>query len=255
MTDNEVQRYVLRHPLSTTSSTNEGVNVEGIRFEPVPAKTAPFPIRVNLASANDTSDYSLTNTAGNAISQELVVELPAGVVGQNVEFNLNTLANDGDRADDTVTLTAYLRQGSLTATPPQGNTKANISQEVARLEISVIDQHKLPDVVLTELITPSSITTHPLEDGSVEEGTKKTLTLAVDRGTATDAVPDYEKVTVKLENDATSAADHPEDYQLTSYTVSVSGRQWCHDGQDHLGGTAGRRRRRRSGRAESYRVW
>ena len=46
------------------------------------------------------------------------------------------------------------------------------------------------------------------------------MTLAVDRGTATDAVPDYERVTVTLESDATSEADHPEDYQLTSYSVA-----------------------------------
>ena len=107
MTDNEIQRYVLRHPLSVTDSTKEGQDVIGIRFEAVPMKTVPFPIRVNLESKNDSQeDYYLTATGENAISQEFLVPANNDGTNQFFDFDFHTEPNDGDREDDVVTFRA-----------------------------------------------------------------------------------------------------------------------------------------------------
>ena len=210
MTDNEIQRFVLRHPLSVTASTKEGQNVIGIRFEAVPMKTVPFPIRVNLESKNDSQeDYYLTATGENAISQEFVV--PANNAGTNqfLDFDFHTEPNDGDREDDVVTFKAYLRRGNPSADPPQGNSgtaRVDTATVQDELDIKVIDQHKLPEIEIEKIEVPDA-DDKLQEMDYIPEGKIGTVTLTADRGTVDDDVPESEAITVTLTHvDSSTAA-------------------------------------------------
>ena len=217
MTDNETQRYVMRHPLSVTDSTDEGQNVLGIRFEAVPMKTTPFPIRVNLESGNGgQEDYYLTATGVNAISQEF--EVPANKTGTNqyVDFDFHTEPNDGDRKDDVVTFKAYLRRG----TGGQGNTMANTAESVAELELKVIDIHKLPKITLGDITVPDAAG-KAQKVTSIDEGKVGTVMLKANR-TPPDVQND-EDIKVTLTHASPESTADRADYTLSGAPVELEG--------------------------------
>ena len=218
MTDDETQTYVLRHHLSPTGQVNEGDTVTGIRFEAVPKKTVGFPIRVNLASQRDQSDYDI-GVAGNGVSQDFDVLAPAaGASSQFFDISLITSANDGDRRDDVVTLTAYLLRGQSGASPPEGNWGADPSQPATgALQLTVIDQHKLPAISLGGITVPDA-NGRPQSVTSIPEGQVGTVVLRVDRTPST--VPN-EAIRVTLSHDATSTADRA-DYTISPQVVNIS---------------------------------
>ena len=223
MADNDPQTYVLRYPSSRIDAPaviNEGQSIP-VRFEAVPKKTVAFPIRVNLQSAEDSSQYHLTTTDGAAISQEVDVPAPETGSSQYVDIQLNSFNNnDGDRRDDTVTLAAYLRPGS----GDEGNWYVSRSAAGDPLEVLVRDIHKLPDVTLGAITPIVDNNRRPaLPSREVEEGQTVMVQLRVDRGPfGGDHVPNDEKIKVTVSRADGSSADAG-DFKISRSPVVVAG--------------------------------
>ena len=216
MTDDETQLYVLRHHLSPTGQVNEGDTVTGIRLEATPKKTVGFPIRVNLASLNDQSDYHI-GAVGLGVSQDYHVPAPApGASSQFLDITLVTSSPDGDRIDDDITLTAYLLRGQAGASPSEGNWTADPSRPQGTLQLTVIDQHKLPAISLGG-ITILDANNRPQSVTSIPEGQVGTVVLMADR---TPSVVPNETIRVTLSHDATSSADRS-DYTISPQVVTI----------------------------------
>ena len=82
--------------------------------------------------------------------------------------------------------------------------------------LKVLDQHKLPTVTLGSIMVDGAAVMN-----SLMEGETGTVMLMVDRGTATDDIPDDEAVTVTLTHGAASSASAA-DYSLSSETVTIA---------------------------------
>ena len=208
--DREEQTFVLRRLLSTAGDVemDEG-DTETFELEAVPLKTAPVELRVTLDSTEDDSDYSLSPNL-NSISQNFTIP-PASSTGQTggtIPVPFTTEDNDIDRVDDTVTLTAYW----ITPAERRGD-------EATSLTVTVIDQHKLPPVMISKIQVPDA--DDKLQDAmTIPEGTMGTVTLVADRGTSTDDVPDTEDITVTLTHVDSSTAARA-DYTLSGSPVSI----------------------------------
>ena len=234
--DDEVQEYKLELSVALESSK---VFDEGNGDEPVamklmvsPARTLPKSFFVNLESAQDASDYSLSSggtSSGGPTAVSLRIDMPAGEMEEDI--TLTAASNDGDRMDDTITL----RMFETSAASP--TTAGDMVGDAVML--TVVDQHKLPTVTMGPIMVDGAAVT------SLKEGQTGTVTLMADRGTPTDDVPDGEKITVTLTHGAASSASAA-DYSLSSETVTIS----ATSGTFMLGG-AGRQpdRCRRAGAA------
>ena len=175
-----------------------------LELEAVPHRTVDLPFRVNLASANgDTNDYGL-DASPSSVSEQYTL-----TAGATQAFTVVTADNDGDRIDDTVTVTTLTRE--LTGT----------QRELVTYELDVVDQHKLPKITLGDITIPDPAdSTKKLKVNSIPEGTIGTVTLVADRGTTTDDVPDDEKITVALARADSSTADAG-DFTLGGSPVTI----------------------------------
>ena len=197
--DAEEQVYALQ--LNSVVLEGDGMFDEGHGDEPVemtlmvsPTKTRPKSFFVNLESAQDARDYSLSSggtSSGGPTAVSLRIDMDAG---QSTEaITLTAASNDGDRVDDTITLQLF----ETSATSP---TTAGEMVRDAGLTLKVVDQHKLPKVTMGSIMVDGAAVT------SLKEGETGTVTLMADRGTPTDDVPDGEKITVALTHGAASSA-------------------------------------------------
>ena len=115
--DIQDQTYVLRNPFSNVNELKEG---DSLLLDPLtggnafvlelrPAKSVDTSFRVNLASVNDSSDYALNPTVVTAAISELF-NVPAADARVIVPFSSRD--NDGDRIDDTITITVWTTTGT-----------------------------------------------------------------------------------------------------------------------------------------------
>ena len=212
--DDEEQEYELR--LDDVALESSGMFDEGHRDEPVkmtlmvsPARTLPKSFFVNLESAEDARDYSLSSggtSSGGPTAVSLRIDMAAGQSSEPI--TLTAASNDGDRVDDTITLQMF---ETAAASP---TTAGGMVGDAVMLK--VVDQHKLPKVTMGAIMVDGAAVT------SLKEGQTGTVTLMADRGTATDDVPDGEKITVALTHGAASSASDA-DYDLSPEMVTISG--------------------------------
>ena len=212
--DDEEQEYELR--LDDVALESSGMFDEGHGDEPVkmtlmvsPARTLPKSFFVNLESAQDARDYSLSSggtSSGGPTAVSLRIDMAAGQGSEPI--TLTAASNDGDRVDDTITLQMF---ETAAASP---TTAGGMVGDAVMLK--VVDQHKLPMVTMGSIVVDGAAVT------SLKEGETGTVTLMADRGTPTDDVPDGEKVTVALTHGAASSASEA-DYSLSSDMVAISG--------------------------------
>ena len=212
--DDEVQEYTLQ--LDDVALESSGMFDEGYGDEPVkmkllvsPARTLPKSFFVNLESAQDASDYSLTSggtSSGGPTAVSLRIDMPAG--GEEEPITLTAASNDGDRVDDTITLRMF---ETAAASPTTAGDMVGDA-----LMLKVVDQHKLPTVTMGSIMVDGAAVT------SLTEGQTGTVTLMADRGTPTDDVPDGETIMVALTHGAASSASAA-DYSLSSESVTISG--------------------------------
>ena len=213
--DDEDQEYRLR--LDDVALESSGMFPEGHGDEPVemtlivsPARTLPKSFFVNLESAQDARDYSLSSggtSSGGPTAVSLRIDMAAG---QETEpITLTAASNDGDRVDDTITLQVF----ETSATSP---TTAGGIVEEATVMLTVVDQHKLPKVTMGSIMVDGAAVTR------LKEGQTGTVTLMADRGSPTDDIPDGEKITVALTHGAASSASAA-DYSLSSEMVTITG--------------------------------
>ena len=213
--DDEVQEYTLQ--IDDVALESSGMFDEGHGDEPVdmrlivsPARTRPKSFFLNLESAQDASDYSLSSggtSSGGPTAVSLRIDVPAGV-DEIEDIALTAASNDGDRVDDTITLQMF----ETSAASP--TTAGDMIGDAVML--TVVDQHKLPTITMGPIMVDGAAVT------SLKEGETGTVTLMADRGTATDDVPDGEKITVALTHGAASSASAA-DYSLSSEMVTISG--------------------------------
>ena len=213
--DDEVQEYKLQ--LEDVALESRGMFDEGHGDDPVemtlivsPARTLPKSFFVNLESAQDASDYSLSSggtSSGGPTAVSLRIDMAAG--DDREPITLTAASNDGDRMDDTITLQVF----ETSAVSP---TTAGDIVDDATVMLTVVDQHKLPTVTMGPIMVDGAAVT------SLKEGETGTVTLMADRGTATDDVPDDEKIEVALMHGAASSASDA-DYSLSPETVTISG--------------------------------
>ena len=196
--DAEVQEYKLELPVALESSKEikEGNGDEPVNMSLIvsPARTLPKSLFVNLESAQDASDYSLSSggtSSGGPTAVSLRIDMAAG---QSIQPNITLTAasNDGDRVDDTITLQLF---ETAAASPTTAGDM--VGDDVM---LTVVDQHKLPTVTMGPITVDGAAVT------SLKEGETGTVTLMADRGTATDATPDVETIMVALTHGAASSA-------------------------------------------------
>ena len=212
--DDEEQQYELR--LDDVALESSGMFDEGHGDEPVkmtlmvsPARTLPKSFFVNLESAQDARDYSLSSggtSSGGPTAVSLRIDMAAGQGSEPI--TLTAASNDGDRVDDTITLQMF---ETAAASP---TTAGGMVGDAVMLK--VVDQHKLPMVTMGSIMVDGAAVT------SLKEGETGTVTLMADRGTPTDDVPDGEKITVALTHGAASSASAA-DYTLPSEMVTITG--------------------------------
>ena len=211
--DDEVQEYKLELSVALESSKEfkEGNGDDPVNMTLVvsPPRTLPKSFFVNLESAQDASDYSLTSggtSSGGPTAVSLRIDMEAG--GSREDITLTAASNDGDRVDDTITLRMF---ETAAASPTTAGDM--VGDDVM---LKVVDQHKLPTVTMDSIMVDGAEVT------SLMEGETGTVMLMADRGTATDATPDGEKITVALTHGAASSASAA-DYSLSSETVTITG--------------------------------
>ena len=212
--ENEVQEYKLQLDdvaLESSGMFDEGHGDEAVEMTLMvsPPRTLPKSFFVNLESAQDASDYSLSSggtSSGGPTAVSLRIDMRAG--GETADITLTAASNDGDRVDDTITLQMF----ETSAASP--TTAGDMVGDAVML--TVVDQHKLPMVTMGSIMVDGAAVT------SLMEGQTGTVTLMADRGTATDDIPDGEKITVALTHGAASSASAA-DYSLSSEMVTITG--------------------------------
>ena len=219
--DSQTQTFVLRDPFSNVKELDEGAGLSGdpadggngLVLEAIPPKTAPVTFRVNLDSVNDSSDYALALTvgAGDAISQEFDVPgmNPVTPTDGRIVVPFASRMNDGDRIDDTITITVWTTTGS---------TAEQVLEEP--LEIEVIDQHVLPTVEIDGITIVVDKKDEDVEpELTLVEGQLGTVTLVADR--SEDNVTG-EDITVTLVVADSSSADR-QDFSLAGSPATIPG--------------------------------
>ena len=211
--DVQTQAYELDFPGNNSGEIDEGGSA-GLELAPVPPRTVPMRFNVTLSSVEDVTDYWLDNDPA-AISQNYPPPAdPEPVFSSPVSFTVNTSSNDGDRVDDTVTVTAR--------TTGQPGTQRKLEE----LHLKVLDLHLLPSITLTKVQVPDA--DDKLQDAAktadgmyvIPEGKVGTVTLTADRSPR--RVPASENITVTLGHGDGSTADR-RDYTLSDSEVTFSG--------------------------------
>ena len=210
--DAQEQVYALELPVALASSgeikEGHGDNIVEMNLVVSPARTVPKSFFVNLTSAQDASDYSLTSrgvSSGGPDAVSLRLDVAAG--DTEADVMLTSASNDGDRMDDTITLKVFETSATSPTTPGD-----QVGDDVM---LKVVDQHKLPKVTMESIMVDGAEVT------SLKEGETGTVTLIAPRGTATDDVPDDEKITIALTHGAASSASAA-DYSLSSEMVTIT---------------------------------
>ena len=211
--DVQEQTYVLDFPGNNDMTIDEGGSA-GLELEAVPDRTVDIPFNVTLSSAYDVTDYHL-NEDPAAISQNYQLTVDGetkpddgGTSDGTEPFTVNSRDddNDGDRVDDTVTVTAR--------TTNQPGTQRTL----VTFDLKVIDLHKLPEITLTKIEVPDA--DDKLQEATaIPEGKVGTVTLTADR--SPDDVPSSETLTVTLSHGDGTADNR--DYTLNSSEVKFSG--------------------------------
>ena len=201
--DVQSQTYELDFPGNNSPHEIDEGDPAGLELAPVPPRTVEMLFNVTLSAVEDVTDYSLDDDPA-AISQNYTSD--PGTIAGRVRFTVNTSPNDGDRKDDTVTVTA------------RTTNQAGRQRDLETLDIEVLDQHMLPNITITKITIPNAAGTAqvPAPNGSIPEGTVGTVTLTADRSPTN--VPNTEDVTVTLKHGAASTADEG-DYTLPSPVV------------------------------------
>ena len=190
-----------------------------------PARTVATNYIVSLTSQEDASDYSLLSpSSGSPSSVGTRVSVMDGVTEERL--TLTPVQNDGDRVDDTITLQLFKANAA-------GVKGVQLGDDI---ELMVLDRHKLPTVTRGAIMVDGNAVT------SLAEGEMGTVELKVDRGTATDAVPDSELIKVMLSLAATSEAGAED---LPAWVVGGERRRHEDDGHVRAGGARRRRGPRR----------
>ena len=182
--DAEEQTYELSLPAAAKGAIVEGKSAT-LTLEAKPKRTIDIPVTLAL-EPNDPSKYTLSVANGTfgTTSFETTVSAKA----------------DGDRADDTVTVTAYTDRDG----------------EFASLDITITDANALPAVKAT-LVDKDGDALDPQPESVMEGETVKVMLTAVDKdGKATKAA---EKLTITLM--PTGTADSS-DYRLASQSIEIA---------------------------------
>ena len=170
--------------------------------------------RVNLDSVNDSSDYALAPTVGALWRRHkprvhCAGDEPGDATDGRIAVPFASRMNDGDRIDDTVTITVWTTTGS---------TAEQVLEEP--LEIEVIDQHVLPTVEIDGITIVVDKKDEDVEPAlTLVEGQLGTVTLVADR--SEDNVTD-EEITVTLVVADSSSADR-QDFSLAGSPATIPG--------------------------------
>ena len=186
--DAEEQTYVLSLPSAAKGAIKEGAAAATLTLKADPARTIDIPAALVL-NPNDPSKYTL-----GSLSSDMF-----GIA--SVTANISAKA-DGNRVDDTITVTAY--SGALGA-----------QAEIASLDITVTDANALPAVKAT--IVKDGKAADPQPESVMEGETVQVMLTAVDKdGKAMKAA---EKLTITLM--PTGTADE-QDYRLSPYPIEIA---------------------------------
>ena len=204
--DEQTQLYtLLPKNFGTENTIKEGGTLE-LELEADPPRTVAVTLEVTLESANDDSDYGLAGTSSTR--EDFTIPEVGQTSPGKVEVVLGSEANDIDRVDDTVTLTTAYAEGSM-----RGQT---VTED---LEVTVLDQHKLPEISRSEDIEITDGTKKSMVT-MLMEGQMGTVKLLADR--SGDGVPDSEDITVELSVAPGSTAS-AQDYRLDDDEVELKG--------------------------------
>ena len=182
--DAQEQKYTLSLPAAAKGAIAEGKSAK-LTLKADPKRTIDIPVTLAL-EPNDPSRYSLSVTNGmfGMTSLETTVSAKA----------------DSDRADDTLTVTAY----------------TDLHGEFASLDITITDANALPAVKAT-LVDKDGKALDPQPESVMEGETVKVMLTAVDKdGKAMKAA---EKLTITLM--LTGSADAA-DYRLSSQSFEIA---------------------------------
>ena len=187
--DAQEQTYALSLPSAAKGAIKEGGDAATLTLKADPARTIDIPAALVL-NPNDPSKYTLGSLSSN-------------VFGINAVTASISAKADGNRVDDTITVTAY--SGLLGA-----------QTEIASLDITVTDANALPAVKAT-LVDDKGNALDPQPESVMEGETVKVMLTAVDKdGKAMKAA---EKLTITLM--PTGSADG-QDYRLSSQSFEIA---------------------------------
>ena len=184
--DAEEQKFELSLPAAAKGAIKEGES-ETVTLKADPAKTVDIPVTLTL-SPNEPSKYTLGTTSGT--------------FGTGSFSTTISTEADGDREDDTITVTAY--------------TPGTLGNDVmlAELDITVTDINALPGIKGT-LVDKDGKDLDPQPETAMEGETVKIKLTAVDKdGKAVDAA---ETLTVSL----TPSSGSSQDYRLSTHPIVI----------------------------------
>ena len=181
--DAQAQEYVLSLPSANKGAIAEGKSAK-LTLEAKPKRTVDIPVNLAL-EPNDPSRYTLSDVNG--------------MFGTTSFETTVTTMSDSDRADDTITVTAY----------------SGGEGELGSLDITVTDANALPAVKAT-LVDKDGKALDPQPESVTEGETVMVMLTAVDKdGKAMKAA---EKLTITLM--PTGSADSA-DYRLSSQSIEI----------------------------------
>ena len=187
--DAQEQTYVLSLPSAAKGAIKEGAAATTLTLKADPARTIDIPAAL-VVNPNDPSKYTL-----GALSSDMF--------GINAVTASIAAKADGNRVDDTITVTAY--SGALGA-----------QAEIASLDITVTDANALP-AVEAMLVDKDGKALDPQPESVMEGETVKVMLTVVDKdGKAMKAA---EKLSVMLM--PTGMADG-QDYRLATHPIEIA---------------------------------
>ena len=187
--DAQEQSYDLSLPSAAKGAIKEGSSGT-LTLKAVPAKTFNIPVTLAL-NPNDPSKYTLSSPSSDMFGVEAVT---ASVSAKA----------DGDRSDDTITVSAYTK-GTL------GN-----DVKIAELDITITDINALPAVKAT-LVDDKGKALDPQPKSVMEGDTVKIMLTAVDKDGK--AIKAAEKLSVSL---MPSGSADSQDYRLSTHPIEIA---------------------------------
>ena len=186
--DAQEQTYELSLPSAAKGAIKEGAS-ETLTLEAKPKRTIDIPVTLAV-NPNDPSKYTLSATSATFGTGSFSTTVSAKA--------------DGDRADDTITVTAYT-SGTL------GNDVA-----IDELDITITDANALPAVKAT-LVDDDGKALDPQPESVMEGETVKVMLTVVDKDGK--AMKAGEKLTITLM--PTGMADG-QDYRLSTHPIEIA---------------------------------